>query len=715
MTNDYVNQRVPVSKKLNSDWYIPNMKYWVAYAKNNKSQQETINNINAANGIVDADTYKYVLDPLSAQGVENKPLPVVIRDVDFITPIREKNIGEFIQLPDNYTVKVNDPDIVIKLRESINSEVSTILQQMFINDMNKVAETGVPSKEMQDPAEMIKSIKRSVFDKRAINASKLIGYLNDKNDLNNKRTNLFIDWWSTEEFYIRLYSKNGEVVYDRINPINAFPIINDNQYVHEYDGFLIENTITIHKIKEFYDDELSAKDKKYLDQQILLIEGGKGTINSTIIMDIYGRKLLDSNSKSIGANVELDIPGTTMYERILYFKTLVPSYIVYRFNELGEVTAELVDSDYELDDTLGDFEIKKEWIYETWEQICLGNLDATGIYLPPKPVQAQIYDDYGQVHIPIYGKYGIASNIAINPIPKRIIPNLALYRIITLHIERQLAKFKGEVEIIPKSMLVGEGKDTDAKAAMWHRLADNTLIVDDTNISPAVMQSYRIVGNSALGNYIAQLIQLKENIKAEAWDMANMNDGRYGNAPASSTVTNNKDNIYRAKLGSVLMISIFNNTLMKLYEGMVELAKVVYPKGVANSYFDKSGNVIHFNIDGGELTGDKYGVFATNSIKEDEKLQQFKDLGFAASQNGEFELAIKTINADTTSEIGNYISEFTKLNKEFQEKQQIQASESAQAAQQAAYKQEQDLITLKETLAKERELAVANVQASKQK
>jgi len=715
MTTTYVDQRVSEAAKLKEDWYIDNANYWITFAKNNKSQQATIDNVNAANGIVDKKTYKYVLDPLSAANVKNKELPVTIRDVDFITPIREKNIGEFIQLPDNYSVKVDDPDITMKLRSDIQAQVNGILQQMLVNYMNQSGDTGVPSKDIPNPEELIEEIKRNVFDDRAIRASKLLEYINDKNDLVNKRIDAFIDWWSTEEFYFRLFEINNELVYDRINPINAFPILNDNQFVHQYSGFVIENKISIHKIKEYYDDRLTLKDQQYLNELLTTVTSNKSTINSDIVLDIYGNRAFSTDDISIARGVELSIQGANMYEHIVYFKTQVPRYILYKLNELGELIAEEVDSKYKANEELGDLEVRKEWIYEVWEQVVLGNLDATGIYLTPRPFPVQIYDDYGMVQLPVFGKYGVSSNININPIPKRIIPNLALYRIITLHIERQLAKFKGAVEIIPKSMLVGSDDKLDPREQMYYRLADNTIIYDDQAISPTLVASgYKIVGNDALGNYIKQLIDLKENIKAEAWDMANMNDSRYGNAPASSTVTNNKDNIYRAKLGSVLMLTVFNNAIGKMYESIIEYCKVIYPKGVANSYFNKSGKVVHFNIPAGELTSNKYGVFVSNSVKDDEKLQQFKDLGFAASQNGEFELAIKTIEADSTAEISKHIQEFNKLNKQFQEKTQAAQAEAVKADKEDTHQNELEAIKLKEDIITARDIKVAGIKTSKQ-
>ena len=164
-------------------------------------------------------------------------------------------------------------------------------------------------------------------------------------------------------------------------------------------------------------------------------------LNTSEIVEIYGRKIFTEDKYADGVTVPI-AKGRDIREVILYFKTEVPRYVLSKYNSFGEVVNEIVDKGYVVDVEAGDIEVKREWITEVWEQVLLGE-DYTGIYLKPKPSDIQEYDSKGHCKLPIVGKSGVLGNIYINPIPKRIISSLALYRIIVLQIERQMAKYKG--------------------------------------------------------------------------------------------------------------------------------------------------------------------------------------------------------------------------------------------------------------------------------
>ena len=126
--NIFPEQRVSNAKKRTDEWRTNNMHYWVSMAIGLNDKKETEKNLQYANGYVDKTTYAYVLSPLTAEGDTFKNLPGVIREVDFLTPIKEKNIGEYISLPYNFNVKVNDPDIIMKQNADVANKVLSIVQ-----------------------------------------------------------------------------------------------------------------------------------------------------------------------------------------------------------------------------------------------------------------------------------------------------------------------------------------------------------------------------------------------------------------------------------------------------------------------------------------------------------------------------------------------------------------------------------------------------------
>lgn len=718
------DERASFNKKMSEEWYMENIHYWVSIAKGLNDKTLTLENIQAANGVVPESMYHYVLNPLQSDPDVTRNLPGVIRNTDFITPIREKNIGEYLELPNEFTVKVDDPSTMIRKDEEVADKVRPVIEQAIINKINEAGvETGIPSTEGIDIKKVIDETIAGWFDTRADEASKLVRWVNDNNDLRNKRISWFSNWWSTEECYIQVGIQNSEIFYDTINPLEGFPIFNGYEYIEDHEAFVIARTLPIDRIKELYGEDLSKKDLEYLDSILNRFNAGAYDLPAGVYQDIYGRKVFEGGRALDRADVITYgsgqgsgfKSGRNINEYVLYFKTDVQRTILYYFNQLGQAQQRVVANDFEIDEQQGHIKLEKKWISETWKQILLGET-YSGIYIKPKVLEVQIYDARGHNKLPIIGKKGLVNGTFINPIPKRIIPNLALHEIITLQIERQMAKYKGTMEIIPQSLLKSD-KNQDAKGNMLYKMMDNTIIYDDSEVDfNTVAQGYRLVGDDAASNYIRTLIDYRGIVKAEAWDMANMNDARYGQAANSATVTNNQQNIHNARLGSVLMVNTFNSLLVKLYTMSLEYAKHVYVEGKSGTLFNDDGTISYYNMNSTDLTENRFGIFMTNSILEFNKLKEYKDLAFSASQNGEFGIAMGAIDGTNVSGIRKHINQFIKDKQEYERALEQQKLANDKAISDATIADNQaeraaktnDIIT-KEQMITDRAVQVANI------
>ena len=715
--DSYPNQRTSVSEKLKDSWYVSNMRYWIRLAMSVNDKEETANNINAANGIVDPETYSYVLHPLHASGDKRGNVPGEIRDIDFITPIKEKNLGEYIDLPYQFNVKLNDPDISLVKSLDVTNAIKPIIEQFVVSQMQQQMQLG---EEQQQPQiniqEEIKKIQTNWFDSRVVDVHNEINWINDLNDFENKRLLGFYNWWSTEEVYFYIYIINGHVFYDVLSPLEGYPILAGEEFVEDGDGFLIKRKISYTQVMTYYQSQLSNSDIEYITT-ITERSSGDSPISVPVQLykDIYNRTVFRNDGTQYDDNELMHFSSTDIIdEYIMFFKTQVKTKILTKLNEIGELVSMRVENDYKLNPELGDIEITTEWITEVWKQVLLGNLDS-GIYLKPEPIEVQIYDNIGNVKLPIVGKKGLLRNININPVPKRVLPSLALYRIINLHIERQLAKYKSPTEIIPLGLLNSTGNDI--KGAMFYKLADNSIIYDETKFSPEMVKNgYSIIGNTAMSSYIRDLVDLRESIKSEAWDLANMNDARFGQAAASATVRNNEQNLYRAKLGSILMTTMYNNILAKLHAMCAEYGKVAYDKGLSGSLFDDEGNPTYFNIPGGTLSNAQVGISVVNSVLEKKKLEEFKSLGFNASQNGDHDLAAETISNDSVSGIKQAINKFVERKRQYElemeqvkNQSQLQIIEAQDKLEERKHEFKLAEIEKEQQLITEREVKVAEI------
>ncbi len=726
MIYTYPDQRESLTKKLKPEWYEPNMKYWVTLAKSVSDKVDTVRNMNAANGIIDTDTYKYLLSPISNLPNETSvKLPGEIRDIDFITPIKEKNIGEYIELPYSYQVNVNDPDIAFKRRADVRQLIEPIVNEVMQQAIAELSNQEQP--QPINPAEIQTKIDAAIkawIDERVVHADNTIKWANTLNKFEEKRIQAFYDWWATEEVYIYLYIDNGEFYYDIISPVEGYPVLAGKDYVEDGDAFLIHRRMSINQIYTYYEPKMSKADKKYIDAIIRKDYNSKSPdyfVNNSIYKDAYGRKIMNSNSGrpyADGTNL-LFSSNDIIDEHILFYVTQVEKNILTRVNEVGQLTESIVDSNYVIEEENGDISLRKEWINEVWKQVMLGNIE-TGLFLKPEPAPIQIYNSRGDVKLPVVGKKGLLKGININPVPKRILPSLALYRIINLHIERTLAKYKGATELIPLGMLNSTG---DPKGTMFYKLADNTIIYDETKFSARdAREGYNVIGNNGLSSYIRDLIDIRETVKSEAWDLANMNDARFGQAAASATVRNNEQNLYRAKLGSILMITQFHNVLSRLHEMTVEYGKVVYEAGLSGTLFNQERQPVYFNIPGGALSETQIGVSVVNSVLEKQKLQDFKDLAFSAAQNQEFDLAAEAISGDNIPSIKKAIHEFAERTRAFQLEMERAKGEAAMTIANAnkevetmKHTNKMAEIELEQTMTTEREIQVAEIKKTDNK
>lgn len=715
------DERASLTVKLTEDWYKPNMHYWFAIASGVNDKEATQSNIDAANGIVSDKIYSHILDPLStgtdAQTLVN--LPDVLRSMDFITPIREKNIGEYIQLPNDFTVKVNDANFTSLKNTEVANKVRPFIEQAIINEINKNQDSGVDSIDNIDVEKIKNDTTEKWIDKRAERVHNLIIDINNENDLQNKLLTWFNSWWSTEELYIHVYANNGRIFYEDISPLEGYPISNGYEFTEDNEAFLINRKIGIDRIKEAYSEQLTKADIEYLDT---LLDGTSldiYNVNVEVYQGLYGRKAIDESGTGRTKTDTLTFSNTrNVDEKILYFKTDVKRSILHYINPLGQLQQKIVDNDFEINVTEGHILIEKKWISETWKQVLLGEEEA-GIYLKPEILEIQLYDENGHNKLPIIGKKGLINGVYINPIPKRISPNLALSEVITHKIEQEIGKYKGTVEIIPKSLLKSDTNQS-ARGNMIYKKLDGTIIYDDTKVDPnTVTQGYRMVGDNSANDYIRTLIDYRTLIKDEAWDMANMNDSRFGKAPASSTVTNNQQNIFNAKLGSVLMINIFNAILIKLYTYALEFGKHLYPDGRAGSVFNNDGKITYYNINSGELTANKYGLYMSNAVMDFDKIKEYKDFAFAAAQNQEFGLAFEAIDGKNVSSIRQHLKDFIEETKEYNRRVKEEELAQQERINQANIKEKQDEraaktndIITKETMITERAITLKEMEVS---
>ena len=260
-------------------------------------------------------------------------------------------------------------------------------------------------------------------------------------------------------------------------------------------------------------------------------------------------------------------------------------------------------------------------------------------------MQRERFNNYSDCKLPYNGIVGLHKDNLRNPIPFRVLPYLALYRIYTLQQERAVAKFKSWL-LFPESILADSSDmtteerlavankdsflpfdDSDAqpntlqqeravaKFKSWllfpesiladssdmtteERLAvankDSFLPFDDSDAQPNALQSIREVATSAITNYIQMLDNLKQGLKAEAWEAANMNNARFGDAKDYAGKAVNESNYSQAMTGSVWSLECFNLFRERDYVANIDYSKFAWIDGKRGSNVEQMEFLFRF-------------------------------------------------------------------------------------------------------------------------
>ena len=234
-------KRGAVWTKAMCDWVIA-----TAYSNNDKADIKAF--LDAANGIVDESTYKYVMATYNSVNGRKEDLPGKIRDVDFITPIKEKYIGEFINTYNNYQVYNADIDVVTRRNADLRVALDGLLRQQFINIMNaNGVQTGEPSKDLPSAEDFMKQAAKDWIDEEADRGQKTLDLLNSLIKANEKYIQAFYYWFCTESVYSYRDVRYNDVIFEIISPLEYYRIDSGNLFVEDDDYGMREFDINIKK------------------------------------------------------------------------------------------------------------------------------------------------------------------------------------------------------------------------------------------------------------------------------------------------------------------------------------------------------------------------------------------------------------------------------------------------------------------------------------
>ena len=678
----FPRQRVGADTKAKADWYQNCIDYVIAAGLSFNDRRETETALSILHGNIPDEFYKKTLNPYNSSQEKYTRFPATMRNFDIMSDIIRRYVSEYFKGVHEFTIAANNPEIVLRKNAKLREEIGRLAQEAFRQEFERrlqqmqqeAAQQGQdpsqinPQQAMPNPEEFIAEFNEKYIDDESKQAQDVLDYIRSVVQDNVIYLSSFFNYCSLGECYT--YSDvRGEQIYKEHVPVmEAFPIPNTNFFVEDHDMFARRMLLSYPQIMDMFDDVLSDNDRKFLERYY-----NDNTANASCTPQLLYSQYFEHfpNACEKFTKEERTLFKTeNVYPHAQNGNLFEVWHVVWRgeakrgiltyTNELGFTSQRIVQEDYKLNREAGDISI--EWAYEpqVYEGYRIGTR-YNGVY----PIKARpiVYQRNGKLPyngmmevLPLMGKFSII---------KLITPYQIMRNIISYHREMVIAKNKMLILLIPESLIASDSEDK-----VYRMAADGVLMVDDEDDSNGVkMQQIRML-NANMGDYVTQLTNLLEAIKAEAREMVDMNMQRYGEIAQSAGAATTQEAVARSSMGSVIIVTMFDEMRRRDYQRDIDFAKLAYIDGLQTSFFDDKYNRRYISLDVNSFVYSDYTALVKNDQKELDKLDQLKQWAFSAAQNGDLDMAIAAITGNNVTQIKDTVNKFMEIKRQHEQDMQ---------------------------------------------
>lgn len=607
--------------------------------------------------------------------------PTSLVHYDIITTKINLLAGEEIARPFNYVVMNQSPegaekisDLTFKLhyanveREFVQ-QVQQNLQQQGVdpNTINQlfpsippppVDESGQP---LSSPEQITNYIKFSHSDFLEKTASNLLEYLAKQERLAYKFNQSNYNFLMTGVEIACIETQNGKDPHLRVVDPRMFDcdLTIEDDFITDPSWCKEIRFVTAADIHDEFHKDLTP-------EQLTTIEEFKGGYNVATINpnDFYTQAYTDNANRATMIRVAL-----------FEWKSLKKVYFVTRVDpESGEENEEL-----EFEKPEGDF-IKSEtaWITERWEGTKIGK----NVYVRVRPVPNQ-YNDINNPSKSSSKYVGLRINYCIVDM---ILPYQFMHNAVMHHIKLAMSRDKGKAVLIDINQI--PKKDSwDLETFLYWANEMGIVPIDTSQISekgnPSSFNQFQQIDRTT-ADIIIPYIQQLQAIGQQVDEITGITKQRQGNISSTETVGGVERSVTQS---SAITEGLFfkHNVFKELcLQRLLDLAVRLIPEGSKFSYLTDDRTRKYFEVDPTEFKLGDYGVFVSNSSKDNKIVQQFKEMAQVALQQQQITLAdwFRAMHANSSAEIKQILIEAEKAKQQQASQQQQEASQQQQQIEQ---------------------------------
>ena len=597
-------------------------------------------NYDLYNGKLNESDFEYITNPYGAKKDE---FPANLQHYDIISPKLNLLMGEEMKRPFNYRVKSENPEAVSKLEKEKKRLLLEMMKQIFKQEVEGAQpEQG---QEPQTPQEIEDYLRYEYNDIREKTGQETLNYLKKEQYLDDKFHRGFRDAMIAGEEVYWVGEINGEPVVRNVNPVDVTIIMSpDTEYVEDAQAIIEERwMMTGEVIDEFY--------KSLSPKQIDQIETNNGAANDSpgglnYNYSNFSIRNSDEYSRSNKYYRTHDTDGTIKVIRCEWKSMRKIGFLSY-FDHNQEKQMEIVDEIYKIPESAqknrdGKYEwedeeglpvtMEWEWISEYWEGTKIG--DDIYVDIQPKAKQRRSLDNPSICKSGYVGYIYNSRNSESVSLVDRMKPYQYFYNILMYRLELAVAKSKGKALLMDIAQIPSvEGWDVDK----WMYYLDSMNIAfinsheEGKRGDKSTFNQFQSI-DLTLGDYIQQTVVILDKIKEEVGELSGVSKQRQGQIATSELVGNTERAVTQSSHITEFWFYYHNEVKRRVLEALIDSAKSAWKDGKKINYIMDDMARVFFTIDGEEFDSTEYGVFVSNTSKDEQVLQSLKSLAQVALQ-----------------------------------------------------------------------------------
>lgn len=693
-------QKLPESKK-DEDWYklCINGAISLIYSYDTNRRSTRYNkkiNYDLYAGIFHKDDLTYVINPL---GLEKTDVPASLKHYDVVTPIFNLLIGEESKRLSSYMVRAINSDAVSKKQEDLANSIKSMLMQKL--------SAGLSEEEKKDQsflAQLQKYARYGYKDIREVMASRSLEYLNKKLDVDAIMRVGFEDALIAGEEIYRIDTCNGEPTFRRCNPLEIFYLLPHNSfYIDDADVIVEETWMSVGQIIDTWYEELTPEQIDYLERGVNRVGSMSDTLNYETPRNIYTSDIPEIDTiNDLSQQYSYYDKGRDKIRvlRAVWKSRRKVGVINFTDENTGESERIVLDESYKPEP--GE-EINWLWINEYREGTRIG----ADIYVDKKRCRTQRrnMDNISICKSPYVGTVYNANNSVSVSLMDRIKPYQYLFNIIFYRTELALAKSYGKImEFDLAGLPKGEGFDIDKW--LYYVQAANISFKNSFEESEKGQRLGMMSGSTSnreydmeQGQYIDKHIQLLEFIEGKIGELSGVTKQRQGQVHNRELVGNVERSVTQSSFITEKWFEVHTHTKRRVYEAIIEVAKDAWRgKSKKLQYVMDDMATVFADIDGNEFDNSEYGVFMSNSNKDNETIQMLKSLTSEGLRADKLALSsvVDIMMADSITETKNKLLDYEEAANQQKQKEMELQQQQLHGQQQMAKEQIESAMAMKQ-------------------